>query len=170
MDKIIQIIAAENKFNAAIHIEEIDLGPFKHKVDIGRDLRVAAYSLLHTCLEKIHEKVPSSTAIEVVLDGLRDPDSDCQSLSLQILLRIMQVAPGIVLGQIQNIIEGTTKIVETEKKKSKQNVTNLMRIVVKTLLQMKNLPDIENSSQYQEYYMKLINDQELTAVISEVSN
>lgn len=170
MEKVIQVIVAENKFVQAIHIEEVDLGPFKHKVDIGRDLRVAAYSLLHTCLEKIHEKVPSATAIEVVLDGLRDPDSDCQALSLQILMRIMHIAPGIVLGQIQNIVEGTSKIVEVEKKKSKQNVTNLMRIVIKTLLQMKGLPEIENISQYQEYYMKLINDQELSAVISEVSS
>lgn len=35
MDKCIKILSTENKFSAATHIEEIDLGPFKHKVDIG---------------------------------------------------------------------------------------------------------------------------------------
>lgn len=133
MQMVIDIIQSESKFKPE-YLIEIDLGPFKHKTDEGRALRVAAYTLLHICLEKLAEKVPSAAAIEVVLDALRDPDPDCQALGLQILMRVMQITPGIVLGQLHNIIDGASKIVEAEKKKSKTMVTNLLRIVVKAIL------------------------------------
>ena len=69
MEKAIEICLSLGKFRPE-HIMEIDLGPFKHKTDIGRPQRVAAYTLVHTALEKFPEKVPSASTIEIVLDGL----------------------------------------------------------------------------------------------------
>lgn len=38
-------------------ITEVDLGPFKHKVDEGIPIRKGAYSLIDTLVEKIPERI-----------------------------------------------------------------------------------------------------------------
>jgi cullin-associated NEDD8-dissociated protein 1 len=38
-------------------IKEIDLGPFKHKIDDGMVIRKAAFALLDTMAERIPERV-----------------------------------------------------------------------------------------------------------------
>jgi hypothetical protein len=81
----------------------------------------------------------------------------------------MEIAPGVVLGQLTNIIDQSNTIIEKQKKASKQNVTNLMRIVLKAVISCKNLPDIENSSHYQEFSLKLMNDAVVAPIISEIS-
>ena len=167
-DQIVKICASESRFLKE-YIVEIDLGPFKHKTDEGRGLRVAAFTLLYVSLQKLAEKISTPDAISIAIEGIADEDGDCQTIALQILMRLMKIAPGLVIGQIHVIIDRSQIIIDKQKKLSKTQVTNLMRIVVKTIISMKQLPDIETSSYYQEFYTKLINDQEVAPVISEVS-
>ncbi len=165
---ILEKVAIETKFREDL-IVEIDLGPFKHKTDEGRGLRQAGFSMLQTMLEKIPDKVNSGTALDIVINGLKDPDSDCQTQTLQILMRLMKVAPGVVQGQMNNLIDHCSNIIEKQKKASKTNVTNLMRIVLKAIVSCKELPDIENNSHYQEFMVKLMNDAMVAPIINEIS-
>jgi cullin-associated NEDD8-dissociated protein 1 len=58
-------------------ITEVDLGPFKHKVDEGIPIRKAAYALLDTMIEKIPERVDCNYITEVVIKGLEDTAEEC---------------------------------------------------------------------------------------------
>jgi len=76
-DELTHIISQNNKFKKE-YIVEIDLGPFKHKSDEGKGLRQAAYQLLLIYLSEFHEKIQMSTALDIAVEGLNDPDNDCQ--------------------------------------------------------------------------------------------
>lgn len=164
--ELIVLITHNNKFKKE-YIVEIDLGPFKHKNDEGKGLRQAAYQLLLVVLNEFAEKYPSSTAIEIVLEGLVDPDPDCQQSAFQILTRLIAIAPGIIMGQLGNILDLTKKIIEVQKKQSATNVTNLLRVAVKTIIDLKALPEIDTNSIYQEFYNLLLKDNQIASLMTE---
>jgi cullin-associated NEDD8-dissociated protein 1 len=58
-------------------ITEVDLGPFKHKVDAGIPCRKAAYELINTLVIKMADRVEVSDIIGVVAKGLDDPAEEC---------------------------------------------------------------------------------------------
>lgn len=58
-------------------IKEVDLGPFKHKIDDGIPIRKAAFGLIDTMIEKIPDRVDSSLITEVVIKGLDDTAEEC---------------------------------------------------------------------------------------------
>lgn len=58
-------------------IKEVDLGPFKHKVDDGIVIRKAAYALLDTMIERIPERVNAGQATEIAIYGLEDTAEEC---------------------------------------------------------------------------------------------
>ncbi len=70
-------------------ITEVDLGPFKHKVDEGTPIRKAAYMLLDTIVEKIPEKADCNNIIEVVIKGLDDTAEECMILCLHVIGRLI---------------------------------------------------------------------------------
>lgn len=167
-DQIVGIVSANNKFKKE-YIVEIDLGPFKHKNDEGKGLRQAAYQLLLQQLVEFPEKIPSAHAIDLVLEGLNDPDQDCQQSGYQIMSRLITVSPGIIMGQLNNILEISKKIIDAQKKLSKTNVTNLLRVAIKSIIELKSLPEIDTNSAYQEYYNSLLKDNDLSALMNESS-
>ena len=79
-------------------IKEVDLGPFKHKVDDGIVIRKAAYGLLDTMVERIPERVNSGQATEIAIHGLEDSAEECMIQSLSIIHRLVQWSPIVVVG------------------------------------------------------------------------
>ena len=72
IEALLEIIKGETTFKEDL-VVEIDLGAFKHKVDEGRGIRYEGLQLLRALLDR----VPASSAIEIVMTGLQDPDPDC---------------------------------------------------------------------------------------------
>ena len=54
---------------------QVDLGPFKHTVDDGLDLRKAAFECMETLLARAADRLEFGSFLMHLLDGLRD-DSD----------------------------------------------------------------------------------------------
>ena len=84
-------------------------------------------------------------------------------------MRIMELAPGVVLGQMNNVIDHCMGIIEKQKKASKTQITNLLRIVCKAIVTCETLPDIESHSHFQEFKLKLVNDDMVAPIMTDVS-
>ena len=76
LDSILKAVFLETNVKAEL-IHEVDLGPFKHKVDDGMPLRRAAFAVLDSIIEKIPEKVGIPAMLESVMRGLDDPSDEC---------------------------------------------------------------------------------------------
>jgi cullin-associated NEDD8-dissociated protein 1 len=141
-------------------IKEVDLGPFKHKVDDGMPIRKAAFGLLDTMIEKIPERVDATMLTEVVLRGLEDASEECMIQCLSIIHRLVGWSPLIVINQIDNLIESFAK----QFTKNMANVAtndkakNIMRSIIRVVEQLHRTPEIEGNAKFADFFREKIMD------------
>jgi cullin-associated NEDD8-dissociated protein 1 len=93
-------------------ITEVDLGPFKHKVDEGIPTRKAAYALIDSLVEKIPDRISVNIIVETVIKGLDDTAEECMVLCLHILGRLILMAPAVVISNLDHLVESFDKQIE----------------------------------------------------------
>ncbi|CAI2372344.1 unnamed protein product [Moneuplotes crassus] len=147
IDTIYKILSNEIEVHKEL-IKEVDLGPFKHKIDEGRPIRKAGFVLLDTIFEKIPERINVPIINDMILVGLADPDDDCCSQTLHILLKMIKWAPGAVVGQMSNILDKLPKIL---KEPAKGTTKTSMRIATKVLEKMNEIPEMETNTTFQKF-------------------
>ena len=55
-----------------IQVREVEMGPFKHEVDDGLDLRKAAFECMYTLLDTCVDRLDVFEFLSHVQDGLKD--------------------------------------------------------------------------------------------------
>lgn len=107
------------------------MGPFKHTVDDGLDLRKAAFECMYTLLDSCLDRIDIFTFLNHVEDGLKDhydikvehtqqqhreahtcsytPDCCCcccfQMLTFLMLARLSSLCPSAVLQRLDRLVE-----------------------------------------------------------------
>lgn len=77
-------------------IREVEMGPFKHTVDDGLDIRKAAFECMYTLLEQGLDRVDVMQFLEHVIAGLRD-HYDIKMLTYLMTARLAHLCPAAVL-------------------------------------------------------------------------
>lgn len=77
-------------------IREVEMGPFKHTVDDGLDIRKAAFECMYTLLEQGLDRVDIMQFLEHVIAGLRD-HYDIKMLTYLMTARLAHLCPAAVL-------------------------------------------------------------------------
>uniref|UniRef100_A0A7S3JJY1 TATA-binding protein interacting (TIP20) domain-containing protein n=1 Tax=Euplotes harpa TaxID=151035 RepID=A0A7S3JJY1_9SPIT len=144
---LFKIISSETELKKDL-IKEVDLGPFKHKIDEGRPIRKAGFVLLDTIFEKLPEKINVPITLDIILVGLSDPDDDCVSQTLHVLIKLIKWAPGAVVGQMANILE---KLPAVLKEPAKGTTKTSIRIALKAIEKMSEIPDMETNTVFQKF-------------------
>ena len=72
------------------------MGPFKHTVDDGLDLRKAGYECMYTLLDSCLDRLDIYTFLNHVEEGLKD-DYDIKMLTYLMLVRLATLVPNAVL-------------------------------------------------------------------------
>ena len=72
-------------------VHQVDLGPFKHTVDDGLELRKAAFECMDTLLDGCPDRLELAQFLVHLIDGLKD-DHDIKVLC-HIMLRKLAAAP-----------------------------------------------------------------------------
>jgi cullin-associated NEDD8-dissociated protein 1 len=138
-------------------ITEVDLGPFKHKVDEGIPIRKGAYALLETMVEKIPEKADISHITEVVIKGLDDSAEECMILCLHVLGRLILYAPTIVLSNMEHLVDSFDKQFQKNLKlignaQSSEKAQNIMRAILRVVEQLQRTTEIEGNQRFTEFF------------------
>lgn len=79
-------------------IREVEMGPFKHTVDDGLDIRKAAFECMYTLLDACLDKIDIFEFLNHVEDGLRD-HYDIKMLTYLMLVRLSTICPSPVLNR-----------------------------------------------------------------------
>ena len=92
-------------------IDEIDLGPFKHKVDRGLPLRKAAFQLLETLFNRASDQVDVLQIVDAIVNsGLTDTEEESVVLTLNVLEKISKRACVVVFSRIEQITAAFEKL------------------------------------------------------------
>ncbi|RCH96938.1 Cullin-associated NEDD8-dissociated protein 1 [Rhizopus azygosporus] len=85
-------------------IHTVEMGPFKHKVDDGLEIRKAAYECLYTLLSNSLDKIDTHSFLERVTAGLTD-QHDIRMLAYLMLIRLSKVAPTTVIQKLDDLVD-----------------------------------------------------------------
>jgi len=148
------LVFAESKLKPEL-IREVDLGPFKHKVDDGLEIRKAAYETMYTLLDTCLDRIDIPAFINNLVDGLKD-HYDIKMLSHLTLIRLSQVAPSVLLDNLHLIIEPLratlgTKVKEGAVKQEVDRNDELIRSALRAIVAVSHVPNLESNAKWEEF-------------------
>ncbi|KAI7830252.1 armadillo-type protein [Gamsiella multidivaricata] len=132
-----------NVVEELIHI--VEMGPFKHRVDDGLEIRKSAFECMYTLLEKCRDKVEIFAFIDRILVGLTD-QPDIKMLCHLTLVRLSIVSPTAVAQRLDDMVEPlqTTlnyKLKPTAVKQELEKNQELVRSALRAIAFLSKLAD-----------------------------
>jgi len=154
-------------------ITEVDLGPFKHKVDNGIPLRIAAFNFIDNAIEKFPSKTSAPGLVESVIKGLDDPQEEVMVLCMHIVSRLHQLAQSAVLANLDPILDAFekqfTKHLKNvlDKGKTNEKSQNVVRAMMRVIAVLAKNPDIEQNNRFTEMLKSYVLDNAVSREIYE---
>jgi cullin-associated NEDD8-dissociated protein 1 len=93
--ELVQVINCEILLQKEL-IREVEMGPFKHTVDDGLDIRKAAFECMYTLLDSCMDRLDVFAFLDHVQNGLKD-HYDIKMLTYLMVARLSQLCPSAVL-------------------------------------------------------------------------
>ncbi|EFW19554.1 hypothetical protein D8B26_007767 [Coccidioides posadasii str. Silveira] len=98
-------------------VREVQMGPFKHKVDDGLELRKSAYETLYTCVEMAFSILNIAEIYDRILTGIRD-EQDIRTLCNLMISKLIVLAPKETEGRLNSLCDPFQVILSTKLKES----------------------------------------------------
>lgn len=150
LSQLLPHVMKESMKNQSL-IREVQMGPFKHTVDDGLEVRKSAYETLYALMETAFSRLDIIQLYDRIIDGLRD-DTDIRGLCNLMLSKLVYLAPEETTRRLDAIaaaFRGTlsTKLKENAVKQEieKQNEANRSVLRVSLLLNEKLLGSLAAS-------------------------
>merc|ERR1712113_1260482 len=174
-DFIFERIKEDSKQNSAL-IREVDLGPFKHKVDNGLPLRKFAYTVCTSLLSAYPEQVASPTLIDLVLQGLAD-NEDVQVICCQLLqdLCSWNFALFRIVGRIGDIVEPFDRCIlrcikQVQAKQQIGRAMDMLRLYARTLRVVEPIAETNQHKVFVDFMARIMKDSVFAQVYEHASS
>uniref|UniRef100_A0A3B4AR37 TATA-binding protein interacting (TIP20) domain-containing protein n=1 Tax=Periophthalmus magnuspinnatus TaxID=409849 RepID=A0A3B4AR37_9GOBI len=136
-------------------IREVEMGPFKHKVDDGLDVRKAAFECMYTLLDSCLEGLDVLQFLDHVEEGLKD-HYDIRMLTFLMLARLASLCPAGVLQRLDRLVEPlkatcTTKVKAGSVKQEFEKQEELRRSAMRAVAALLAVPEVERSPSMAEF-------------------
>ncbi|PIN20655.1 TATA-binding protein-interacting protein [Handroanthus impetiginosus] len=156
-------------------IRTVDLGPFKHTVDDGLELRKAAFecvdTLLDSCLDQVH---PSSFIVPYLLSGL-DDHYDVKMPCHLILSKLADKCPSAVLAVLDSLMDPLQKTINFRPKQDavKQEVDrneDMIRSALRAIASLNRISGGDCSHKFKNLMNEISKSQTLSEKYSSIRN
>ncbi|KAH6818966.1 cullin-associated and neddylation dissociated [Perilla frutescens var. frutescens] len=156
-------------------IRTVDLGPFKHTVDDGLELRKAAFecvdTLLDSCLDQVN---PSSFIVPYLLSGL-DDHYDVKMPCHLILSKLADKCPSAVLAVLDSLVDPLHKTINFRPKQDavKQEVDrneDMIRSALRAIASLNRISGGDCSHKFKNLMNDIAKSQTLSEKYSSIRN
>ncbi|KAG8368925.1 hypothetical protein BUALT_Bualt15G0097100 [Buddleja alternifolia] len=156
-------------------IRTVDLGPFKHTVDDGLELRKAAFecvdTLLDSCLDQVN---PSSFIVPYLLSGL-DDHYDVKMPCHLILSKLADKCPSAVLAVLDSLVDPLQKTINFRPKLDavKQEVDrneDMIRSALRAIASLNRISGGDCSHKFKNLMNEIAKSQALSEKYSSIRN
>lgn len=140
-------------------IHTVEMGPFKHKVDDGLEIRNAAYECMYTLLNTCLDKIDVYGFLDRVRVGL-DDQHDIKMLAYLMLIRLGKVAPTAVTQRLDDLVTPlkTTLDFKMRSNAVKQEVEKnqeLIRAALRCILALTHISEPSVSPKFEHFVMEV---------------
>ncbi|KAL8770901.1 MAG: hypothetical protein Q9209_003552 [Squamulea sp. 1 TL-2023] len=179
---LVPLVMKESKIKPEL-VREVQMGPFKHKVDDGLEVRKSAYETLYALMEGAYSRIRPVDMFERILAGLED-EHEIEVLCNLMLTKLVVLDPEETARHLDSIAERYRKILDfkpkdnavkqeveklNEAKRGVLKVTLLLHDIVPANASLGGNLQSEKWKQYWEWVVKEFRAQ-LTSVEQEVKS
>jgi len=153
-------------------IREVEMGPFKHTVDDGLDIRKAAFECMYTLLDSCLDRLDIFEFLNHVEDGLKD-HYDIKMLTYLMLVRLATLCPNAVLQRLDRLIEPlratcTTKVKANSVKQEFEKQDELKRSAMRAVASLLAIPDADKNPLMNEFLAQIKSSPELQTLFESI--
>ncbi|XP_044740859.1 cullin-associated NEDD8-dissociated protein 1 isoform X2 [Chrysoperla carnea] len=136
-------------------IRELEMGPFKHTVDDGLDIRKAAFECMYTLLDTCLDRLDIFEFLNHVESGLKD-HYDIKMLTYLMVARLATLCPNTVLQRLERLVEPlratcTLKVKANSVKQEYEKQDELKRSALRAVAALYAIPDAEKNPYLTEF-------------------
>lgn len=148
------------------------MGPFKHTLDDGLDIRKAAFECMYTLLDSCLDRLDIFEFLNHVEDGLKD-HYDIKMLTYLMLVRLAHLCSSAVLQRLDRLVEPlratcTTKVKAHSVKQEFEKQDELKRSAMRAVASLLAIPDADKSPQMNEFLSQIKQSTELAAMFESI--
>jgi hypothetical protein len=159
LPEYLPLIYGETKVKKEL-IRVVDLGPFKHQVDDGLELRKAAFETMYTLLDTCVDRTDVTEFITALVDGLNDVH-DIKMLTNLMLIRLTHVASAALMESLDKLVEPLRAIVTTKAKEGsvKQEIEKndeLVKSALRAVAAIHRNPNSESNHKFSEFIRTVV--------------
>lgn len=153
-------------------IREVEMGPFKHTVDDGLDVRKAAFECMYTLLDSCLEGLDVLQFLDHVEEGLKD-HYDIRMLTFLMLARLASLCPAGVLQRLDRLVEPlkatcTTKVKAGSVKQEFEKQEELRRSAMRAVAALLAVPEVEGSPSMAEFANMIRTNADMASIYQSV--
>ncbi|XP_050418505.1 cullin-associated NEDD8-dissociated protein 1 [Patella vulgata] len=171
LDSVLPHLYNETKMRKEL-IREVEMGPFKHTLDDGLDIRKAAFECMYTLLDSCLDRLDIFEFLNHVEDGLKD-HYDIKMLTYLMLVRLSHLCPSAVLQRLDRLVDPlratcTTKVKAHSVKQEFEKQDELKRSALRAVAALLNIPDADKSPQMNDFLTQVKSSAELASMFETI--
>ncbi|XP_035244264.1 cullin-associated NEDD8-dissociated protein 2 [Anguilla anguilla] len=153
-------------------IREVEMGPFKHTVDDGLDVRKAAFECMYTLLDSCLDCLDIFEYLNHVEEGLKD-HYDIRMLTFIMLARLSSLSPSAVLQRLDRLVEPlratcTTKVKAGSVKQEFEKQEELRRSAMRAVAALLSIAEAQKSPAMADFASQIRSCAEMSSIFESI--
>ena len=153
-------------------IRQVEMGPFKHTVDDGLDMRKAAFECMYTMLDTCLDRLDIFEFITNLEKGLKD-HYDIKMLTYLMLTRLSSLCPAAILARLDQLLDGLKATIQSNVKPESvkqeyEKQLELKRSAIRALVTILQIQDAIKNPKLSEFISQIKADKNLNIILESV--